>query len=229
MDRKKSAFIMLYAIAVLIASQINFSEILGAENQSFTFFQFIAPIAGGFLGLAGIAAVFFANLGGFLISGQSLTIFSFGIPSLFAVYYFYKNSQSKLSQNSIAIATVPLVCMALFALHPVGSQVWYYSFYWLIPAGAMLLFPGRLLARSLGSTFTAHAVGTIIFLYAIPTTPALWLALIPVVAFERGLFTLGIASSYIVANTILEWASTKLDLSTLNINKNYSISSTKLY
>ncbi|MFA6907667.1 MAG: hypothetical protein WC263_02465, partial [Candidatus Micrarchaeia archaeon] len=76
-----------------------------------------------------------------------------------------------------------------------------YSLYWLIPAIALAL-PEHLLLRSLGSTFTAHAIGGVIWIYSFPTTPAFWMMLIPIVAFERLLFALGISGSYIAFNTL---------------------------
>ncbi len=118
-------------------------------------------------------------------------------PMLFAAFYFAKYSKGKFLQ-----AAVPLACMALFMLHPVGGQAWYYSLYWLVPLIALAL-PGRLFLRSLGSTFTAHSIGSIIWLYAIPSTPEFWIALIPVVAFERLLFAGGISVSYVAFNTAL--------------------------
>jgi hypothetical protein len=47
---------------------------------------------------------------------------------------------------------------------------------------------------SLGSTFTAHAVGSVIWLYTIPMTAGMWLALIPIVALERLCFATGMVT-----------------------------------
>jgi hypothetical protein len=66
----------------------------------------------------------------------------------------------------------------------------------------------NLFLNSLGATFTSHAVGSVIYLYAFGLTPAIWLSLIPVVFLERGFFTVGIFISYFVMNTTLDKLST---------------------
>ena len=197
---KGLAFIALFTAAVLIASNINFSTVLGAPNQQFTLFQFMGPIAAGFLGAgAGVLTVLLAQVVSFVMLGKSLELINILrlVPMLFAALYFAKYGKGKLVQ-----AIVPLACMALFIAHPVGQQAWQYSLYWLVPA-AVLLLPENLFLRSLGSTMTAHAIGGIIWLYFIPTTPAFWMMLIPIVAFERTLFALGITASYYTLNTVL--------------------------
>ena len=51
----------------------------------------------------------------------------------------------------------------------------------------------------LGSTFTAHAVGSVIWLYAgLVPNPETWLALIPVVVLERILFASGMFVGYTI-------------------------------
>jgi len=74
---------------------------------------------------------------------------------------------------------------------------------WLIPFVATF-FKKRLILNSLGATFTAHAVGSTIFLYTFGLTPQIWLALIPVVFIERGVFTVGIWASFMAFNTVLD-------------------------
>jgi len=209
MSAKGLSFVALFSLLALVASNVNFSQILGGTpNQAFTFFQFMGPIASGFLGAgAGILAVLFAQAISFVYLGQPISLINILLlaPMLFAALYFAKYSKGAAGSRALgrlAPAAVSLVCMALFIAHPVGGQVWYYSLYWLVPAIALLL-PERLFLRSLGSTFTAHAIGSTIFLYLVPSTPALWIALIPVVAFERTMFALGITGSYFALNTVL--------------------------
>ncbi len=50
--------------------------------------------------------------------------------------------------------------------------------------------------HSLTSTFIAHAVGSVIWLYATPMTPEFWYALIPVVAVERLVIASGMTLAY---------------------------------
>ncbi|MEW6328953.1 MAG: hypothetical protein AB1468_02425 [Candidatus Micrarchaeota archaeon] len=198
--RKKILFALLFGALVLVGDRINFSTILGAPNQYFTLFQFFGPVAGGFLGpLVGVVSVLLAEVVSFVLNAKETSALNLLrlTPMLFGAYYFGVASKKNYA------AFVPLACMALFILHPVGSQVWYYSLYWLIPAAAAL-FPSRLFLRSLGATFTAHAIGSTIFLYTIPTAPSLWLTLIPIVAYERLMFAGGIALSYLALNTLLD-------------------------
>ncbi len=216
---KKLIFLLLFSALVLIGYQINFSALMGTEQQYFTFFQFFGPIAGAFLGpIVGATSVLVAELANFLFVGKEfnwINLFRF-TPMLFAAYYF-GTKKVKLS------AAIPIICMALFMLHPVGSQAWYYSLYWLIPATARF-FPKRLFAKSLGATFTAHAIGSTIFLYTISTTPALWIMLIPVVAFERFLFASGISVSYILMNTFLSKVEHLLPADLVHIDPRYVLS-----
>jgi len=63
---------------------------------------------------------------------------------------------------------LPIVCMGLFIIHPVGAQAFAYSLYWLIPV-VLFFVPQRFLfLQALGSTFIAHAVGSVIWLYTVP-------------------------------------------------------------
>ncbi len=79
----------------------------------------------------------------------------------------------------------------------------------------------NLFLNSLGATFTAHAVGSVIYLYAFGLTPAIWLALIPVVFLERGFFAVGIFASYLAMNTVLS----KISALEKFANKDYLINS----
>ncbi len=83
------------------------------------------------------------------------------------------------------VSLICLLCMVLFWLHPVGWQAAPYAFYWLLPVVVWALGLRSVWGHALGSTFAAHALGSILFLYATPLTPAYWLALMPIVAVER--------------------------------------------
>jgi hypothetical protein len=221
--KRKVLFLMLFSAFALISYQFNFSTILGLEkNETFTFFQFMGPIGAGifdpFLGAFSVLLVEVAN---FLMKGTIVdlsapaglfTIARF-FPMVFAAIYF--GSKTK---NTVVI---PLICIALFIIHPVGGQAWLYSLYWLIPVLA-IFWKDNLFIKSVGTTLTAHAVGSIAFLYLFSTTPAFWLALIPVVAFERLSFAIGITLSYVGMNTALDVLSHKVDLGCLHIDQRYA-------
>ncbi len=217
---KKVFFLLAFSALVLLGSQINFSSLLGVENQSFTLFQMVGPIAGVFLGpIFGAGAVLLAEAVNFVYAGKAIDLINIFrlTPMLFAAYYFGRHGKAKLKDLSTA---VPIICMALFMLHPVGAQAWFYSLYWVIPVAAKFL-PNRLFPKSLGATFTAHAIGSTLFLYTIPTAPELWVALIPVVAIERTMFALGISASYIVVNTALDRLASRIPAGILDVDKRY--------
>lgn len=228
-SKKRIYFVLLFLVLTYFANKINFSALVGAENQFFTLFQFFGPVAGSFLGpLFGIVSVLFAQIADFLVKGkewQLISILRF-LPMLFAVYYFSRGEM----RSKIAKAIIPLICIGLFIWHPIGRRAWIFSLYWLIPALAVIVpqkWPGQLFFKSFGATFTAHAIGGVIWLYTIPMTPGQWISLIPVVAYERFLFGLGIAGSYVALNTVLDYAIEKFHLkvpsSTLFLDKCYAL------
>ncbi len=236
-SEKQVFFTIIFSFAALLAQQINFSAMvmpLGVkESPFFTLFQFFAPIAGAFLGgFAGVAAVLLAQ-----IATAAINIFALGkqvgawtffgvLPMLFAAWYF---SQGK--ENAKTSALVALGAISLFLLHPVGREVWYFAaMFWMIPIAAKLLLPENLLAKSLGATMAAHAVGGSMWIWVFPTTAAYWVGLVPVVAFERSMFAAGIAVSYVAMNTLLYHATEKTGSKTmraiasvLHVNPKYAL------
>jgi len=219
MTKQKIFFIIIFTILSLIAFQITVSKIVGS-GQSFTLFELIAPIGGMFLGpvLGGLSA-FFVRLADIILFKKSidlLTIIRF-LPAVLAAAYFGLKSKKT--------AIIFPVCIVLFLLNPIGRQAWLYSMIWLIPFVATF-FKKRLILNSLGATFTAHAVGSTIFLYAFGLTPQIWLALIPVVFIERGVFTIGIWASFLAMNTVLDKLS-KIEFAKVLgqfVNKDYILS-----
>jgi hypothetical protein len=196
-------FLMMFAALAYVALQIPVFSLQGEAGKSFTLFEFFGPIAGAFIGIGGVAAIGIAKLLNAFITGSPLTLMDLAklTPMMFAAYYFWKSS-SRGASDRLGII-VPAAAMLAFWLHPVGQQAWAYALYWAIPIIAKFL-PERLMLRSLGATLSAHAVGSVLFLYTIETAPALWFALIPVVAVERGLFALGISASHIVFTNAME-------------------------
>jgi hypothetical protein len=220
---QKLVFVVLFVAVSLVAYSINFSPILGTNKAYFTFFQFVGPITGGFLGpVFGAIAVLLTEIVRYLLSPVELNLFSLArfFPMVLAAIYF--GTKHKRHASVVALA-----CMVLFWLHPVGSQVWFYALYWLIPLGASF-FAHRLFFRSLGTTFTAHAVGSTAFLYAFPTTPELWVMLIPIVAVERIAFALGISVSYVAFTTMLSKLPHSVSNTAIRIEQAYVLNVSKL-
>ncbi|MBI5035845.1 hypothetical protein HZC09_00740 [Candidatus Micrarchaeota archaeon] len=217
--RKHALFIALFAALVVLGDNIKLAAVWGASGQFFTLFQLFGPIAGAFLGpVIGAVSVLGAELFNFFIAGKEASLVNLLrlSPMLFAAYYF------GIKEGRNYAALIPLACMALFVLHPVGGKAWIYTLYWLLPLGMAVMFKGNLIARSLGATFTAHAVGSVMWLYFVnPMTPELWMALIPIVAMERLAFAAGISVSYVAFNTLLFKAGSIVPKSVLRVDPRY--------
>jgi len=219
MEKRKILFLIIFTILGLLAFQVSISQVIGS-SQNFTLFELLGPVGGMFLGpIFGAVSAFFVRAINVVISHQPLdflTIIRF-LPAILAAVYF------GLKQKKTAI--IFPICIALFLLNPIGRQAWMYSLIWLIPFVASF-GKKRLILNSLGATFTAHAVGSIIFLYSFGLTPAIWISLIPVVFIERGFFTIGIWTSCLVFNAVLDKLTNFRVIYFLKplVNKNYLIS-----
>lgn len=218
-EKRTIMFLLIFSVLGLFLYQIKFSEILGVQSQNFTLFQFIGPIGAGIAGSAfGAVSVLIVESMNFIITGKAPELITFArfLPMVFAAIYFGQKGKSS--------ALIAAACMAAFWFHPIGAQAWFYPLYWLIPIGASF-FKQNIFARSLGATFTAHAVGSVIFLYAFAIPAPVWASLIPIVAIERLTFAGGITISFYAVTTLLDALSSKarIDLGFLNIEKKYSL------
>lgn len=222
-SKRGAIFLALFIILAYIGIQLNFSAVIGAENQFFTLFQFFGPVAGGLLGLYGIVAVAIAEIINFVALGKEITVVNLFrlLPMLFAAYYF--SQYKKLKFNDKLSIAIPVLAMLAFWLHPIGQQAWYFALFWTVPLLAKFL-PDKLLLRSFGATFTAHAMGTAFWIWTVPMTVAQWNTLIPIVVYERVVFALGISLSYLLFTNILNAADKVMSLKIsdfVNIEKRY--------
>lgn len=218
--QQKIGFLIVFLGLGLVFLQIPFTAIVGSA-QHFSLFDFYGPMLGAFiggpLGFLGVVLAKFINL---FIAHKPLDILTIIrlFPLAFAALY--------MATSKKWIGIIGPLCMVLFIAHPVGRGAWFYSLYWLIPLAAVFL-KNRLIVNSLGATFTAHAIGSTVFLYSIPTTSGMWVGLIPQVAVERGLFALGIFLSVIIFNWLLTMLAVKLPIlknitsSHYLVNKNF--------
>lgn len=196
--KKKIIFVILFIALGLIALQIPFTNIIGGSTTKFSLFDFFAPASGLFIGsIWGAIAVAIVKVIEWIVKGStSMDLFTFIRFFTLAAAAWYFGSKKKY------VAILPLICMMLFWMHPVGRAAWYYALYWLLPLIAVFK-KDSLALNSLGATFTAHALGSIGFLYTIPTTPELWTNLVPIVFMERMLMTAGIWVAYPIFNSLL--------------------------
>jgi hypothetical protein len=197
-SHQKPLLFAVYVLAGILALQVPFTKLIGADVK-FTLFDLFAPIAGGIfsplLGLSSVLAIVLAN---FALVGGALTVASLVriLTPLFATWYF-------ASRNKLP-ALVSLIAIIAFVAHPIGRTVWYFSLFWTIPIVASYFKEKHLLARALGATFTAHAIGGAAWIWAFNLPATVWQSLIPLVILERTIFTIGIASSYKLAKHLLK-------------------------
>lgn len=221
--KRNLLFIIIFTIVGFAALQIPVANVVGSKVK-FTAYDAVAPVAGAFIGsVPGVVAVLLTQLFNFLAHGAHFvdagTIIRF-FPMIFAVLYFAKKS----SLNWI----VPLLAALAFIAHPIGRSVWYFSLFWMIPIAMYFMRERFLVARALGSTFSAHAVGGALWIWAFNLPANVWNSLIPIVAIERLLFAAGIALSYVALNNLLGLLEKKHLLSIgLRINQRYLLPAIK--
>lgn len=192
-------FVLLVAVADNIKVFKLWETGAASANQYFTLVQTFAPTMGAFFGpVLGAGVVLVAELFSFVFNAKEVSLINILrlSPMLFAAAYFaLYTKKAKLG------VLAPLVCIALFLMHPVGAAAWPFALFWLVPVAA-LAFPQNLLLRSYGATFSAHAIGSALWLYTIPTDAAYWIGLMPIVLVERTVFAAGISASYYLVTTV---------------------------
>ena len=181
---------LLYAGLLSLSSLLKFSFIVGSWHMFFSAINCVGPLSGSFLGVSGSWMVYglrtMVRLGTVGLTGTQLLT---GLPTLCASLYLGSTHWS-------VRCALPIVCMIFFWIHPVGFAAGFYALYWLIPVAVFSSKSNNFFFNALGSTFVAHAVGSVIWLYTVPMAPAIWLALIPAVAVERLLFATGMVVTH---------------------------------
>jgi len=194
---KNSIITIASVIAIQLSRFVKFNYIVGSYAAFFSATNIITPMSGVLTGNKGALRIFTGNIVfKFIIFGtKTLGSLTFGIPSLFASIYW--NSKSKAFK-----LLVPICCMALFALNPIGAKAFAYCMLWLIPVAITLSNNSTVFLTALSSTFIAHAIGSLIWLYTLPMPAQAWLNLIPVALVERVMFALGMTAIYYAYNMI---------------------------
>jgi|SRR5579862_297721 hypothetical protein len=185
-----------------ISGLMKISFLVGSQMVWFSASNSVLPLAGAFGGVMGSGLVFLIRqlLHLMFFKTVSLSFLAFCIPGFCASLYW-------ATQHYTIRLLLPIICMGLFVIHPVGSQAFVYSLYWLIPVALFFVSRKNLFLQALGSTFIAHAVGSVIWLYTVPMTAAMWMGLMPIVLFERILFALGM----VVAHRIFSFIFSAID------------------
>lgn len=197
-----SAKAALYAFILKLSGFFKISFLVGSQMIWFSGINAILPLSGAFGGVFGAGLLFLVRqlIHLFYFKTISLSFLAFCIPGFCASLYW-------VSRDIFIRLLLPIACMLLFAVHPVGSQAAVYSLYWLIPVALYFVPRESLFLTALGSTFVAHAVGSVIWCYTVAMTPAMWMGLLPIVALERLLFALAM----VVGHYLISFVFKKID------------------
>jgi hypothetical protein len=161
----------------------SFSFIFGSKMAFFSISHCFGPLIGFFGSTLSTTIIFGIKVA---LGGTFSSLYH--IPTFCGALY--------LSNKSYVVRIgIPLACMAIFVTHPIGSQAYIYSFYWFIPM--LCAFSTRsIFAQTIGSTFTTHAVGSVIWLYTHALSATDWQLLTGIVWSERLLMATAMTAAY---------------------------------
>ncbi len=145
-----------------------------------------------------------------------LQLLTFGVPTLGAAICWRLSSHASRDDADALISRfldigiriiVPLLCMVSFMIHPVGREAYLFILYWFVPIILCLVeifipdvsanIVSRTMLTAWSSTFVAHALGSVMWLYTMPMDASMWQALIPIVALERCVFATSMTGIYL--------------------------------
>ena len=184
-----SALIILVS-RLLSLSGVSIGHIVGSSFAHFSFASALIPLAG----LAGgTLTCVLTSLLSLVVSGGG-----YGIGKLLAYHIpgFFGGVSLVKHYAFFTHLMVPLLAVMLFAVHPVGGSAMLYTTYWLVPALVYFFGQRSIYCRMLAATFVAHAVGSVIWLYTVPMAATQWLALVPVIPYERMVIAGGMMGVY---------------------------------
>lgn len=178
----------LYPSLLKFAGLLKVSFMVGSIHAFFSATNILMPVTAGCVGMATLSGALGVKILLALLFGKAAlaTILVNTVPGWFG-------SWALVSRHWVVRILVPIICMALFMLHPEGAQASIYTLYWLIPV--FLYYSKMPFAQALSSTFVAHAVGSVLWIYSTNMAASVWLLLIPVVAVERITFAVGIITA----------------------------------
>lgn len=200
----KLFFSIMFASLFIVLTKVKITPILGTES-SFSASVMFGPIISKFLGISfGSSSIIFAHIFGVIVGIYKLkSIFSYFIflPIIIAGIYF-----ARIFKNEKKLLWIPLACISLFILHPIGREVWFYSLFWTIPLFFVIAkdridrisknYVARVYLYSLATAFIDHCVGSVLYLYLMNIPKEFWIMAIPLTIIERIIIALGITVSY---------------------------------
>lgn len=184
----KSFLIMgFYPSLLKYAGLLKVSFMVGSINAFFSATNILVPVIAGAAGMMTLSmAVGIKILLTLMVGKMALaSLLVNNVPGFFGAW-------ALINRHWALRIVVPVLCIALFMLHPEGAHASLYALYWLIPV--CLYFSRSSFAQALSSTFVAHAVGSVIWIYTTNMAASAWLLLIPLVALERLTFAVGIVT-----------------------------------
>lgn len=194
----KENFIKLaYSLTTFkIFKSIKLSYIIGSKAAFFSLSQAVAPTTGLLFNRDQNIMLFLSRVVLFLFNGfNPLFTLLYHIPTFFGALYL--NTHSKLAKSLL-----PILSIILFLFHPfIISQDIYtklYCIYFAIPILIAIFNTKSIFLKCLGSTFTTHAVGSIIWLYTHNLDQNIYYNLINIVWVERLLFALVMTGTYYI-------------------------------
>lgn len=190
---RSSATTIFYISATLLARLVKLTGMIGQHTISFSLASCGTPLIGLYTSLwTVLTSLGVTTLYSWYTTANPLLLL-LHIPTLGATLYLYLCAQPshKFLKTLFGIAVLAF-CTTLFLVHPIGFQAKAYTLLWLVP-GIMLMTPSNnSFIQSYITTYIAHAIGSVIWLYTIgPVTAEAWLALIPLACLERLLFASG--------------------------------------
>lgn len=205
--KNKLIYILIFAVLGFLLLQLPVNNLIGTKAR-LTFFDMFYPVSGAFLGSGfGFIAVFAMQIVNLAVHGFS-SINTVSILALLATSRLISMSAGvfAFSRRDKLALVLPIVSILVFLANPVGRAVWYFALLWMIPLAVSPFRKKSLFANSVFATFSSHAVGGALWIWAFNTTPLYWNMLIPIVILERTIFALGMSASFIFINNIISYA-----------------------
>lgn len=216
--KNKLFYILVFAVLGFLLLQLPVNTLVGTKAK-LTFFDMFYPVSGAFLGTGvGFVAVLVMQIANLAVHGFS-TLSTVSLLMILATSRLVSMGAGVFAfsrKDKLALA-LPVLAILLFLLNPVGRAVWFFTLLWMIPLAVFAFRKKSLFANSVFATFSSHAVGGALWIWAFPTTPAYWVALIPTVILERSIFALGISANFILLNNLISYAEKRRILPTSGI------------
>lgn len=178
----------LTALSIVALCNISIAQIIAGKGAYFGISNILMPAVAAISGATGSLCIVAFIIK--LLSGKLLI--TKGIPTFAAIYSAQCTRPS--TRSRIINILVPLTMIIMFNTHHVGQKAYVYSLFWLIPICCEILRHSginSIFNRLLAATFVAHSIGSVMWLYCIPTTSETWIGLLAVVPAERLVFASG--------------------------------------